>query len=34
MDERTTAGTIGFTLVAGLVIGLWLVDPLLRSLGI
>lgn len=34
MEERTTAGTIGFTLVAGLVIGLWLVDPLLRALGI
>lgn len=34
MDERTTAGTIGFMLVTGLAIGLWLVDPLLRALGI
>ena len=34
MDDRTTAAAIGFMLVAGLAIGFWVVDPILRALGI
>ena len=34
MDDRTTAVAIGFMLVAGLAIGFWVVDPILRALGI
>lgn len=34
MDDRTAAATIGFMLVAGLSIGFWVVDPILRALGI
>lgn len=34
MDDRTAAVVIGFMPVAGLVIGLWVVDPILRALGI
>lgn len=34
MDDRTASAAIGFMLVAGLAIGFWVFDPILRALGI